>query len=559
MKFSKLVILFGILFLFLNNLSAITVSSGEWADQSQSKTITDGESADFTAYIGNTESSMQISIKFYDSSYNLLHSFTDQNVQGTTFTQTYTITPSMYSGTGAYNIQLMSTDNSGSNTYTLDLTVNPQTQNNPPVISSISDQTMNENENYQYQVTAIDADNDVLTYSLNQAPSWISINSNTGLISGTAPEVNSDTDYIIEVNVSDGKDSSTDSYNLEVLNDPATPDTTVPVITIISPAQGNLYSSDIQQIQYSVSDNSGSVNSCWYSTDNGTTNSTPDSTCSNFTGLISSEGINIWTVYANDNSGNIGSSTVSFTKDTQNPLVQFTNGTINSGSYSQNFINIEIQTLDISLIEIILRLYNDSGLISSVTSPNSFNHIFSGLSDGYYYFNATAEDSVGNLESTETRTILLDTKAPTLEITYPENNKEYEKVTKLKYTVSDEFGLESCWYNLGGNNISVNCGENITEIDSNDGDKTWTVYARDTSGNVAFASVSFEVEEDDDDDKKDRTTEYSFEDFISDEEYLNQSKKRIPAPEIHINEEPKKSALARFFEAISNFLRKLFG
>ncbi|MCH8904965.1 MAG: putative Ig domain-containing protein, partial [Bacteroidetes bacterium] len=57
---------------------------------------------------------------------------------------------------------------------------------------------------YSYQVFATDADNDVLSYSLSSSsPSWLSINVNTGLISGTSPSVTQDTQYVITVQVDD--------------------------------------------------------------------------------------------------------------------------------------------------------------------------------------------------------------------------------------------------------------------------------------------------------------------------------------------------------------------
>lgn len=46
------------------------------------------------------------------------------------------------------------------------------------------------------------------------------------------------------------------------------------------------------------------LDSCWYSLDEGVTNSSPDATCSTFEGLSGVEGTNTWTVYANDTAGN---------------------------------------------------------------------------------------------------------------------------------------------------------------------------------------------------------------------------------------------------------------
>lgn len=93
-----------------------------------------------------------------------------------------------------------------------------ETENNVPVITSNPVTIVDENSSYEYQVTATDADNDTLTYSLTEHPEWISINSTDGLVSGTTPVVENSTDYTIGVDVSDGIDFDTQEYNLTVNN-----------------------------------------------------------------------------------------------------------------------------------------------------------------------------------------------------------------------------------------------------------------------------------------------------------------------------------------------------
>ncbi|MBS3086816.1 putative Ig domain-containing protein, partial [Candidatus Pacearchaeota archaeon] len=95
--------------------------------------------------------------------------------------------------------------------------------NNLPVITSTPVTQVNEGQNYVYDVNANDADGDTLTYSLTTAPSWLSINSATGLITGTAPQVNADTAFSVTVKVSDGTGFVTQSYTLTVKNVPIVP------------------------------------------------------------------------------------------------------------------------------------------------------------------------------------------------------------------------------------------------------------------------------------------------------------------------------------------------
>ena len=90
--------------------------------------------------------------------------------------------------------------------------------NYDPIITSAADTTATEDQFYSYTVTATDIDGDTLTYSLTTQPSWLSIDSATGVISGIP--TNDDTgDTVVSVSVADvhgGQDTHT--YTLHVLN-----------------------------------------------------------------------------------------------------------------------------------------------------------------------------------------------------------------------------------------------------------------------------------------------------------------------------------------------------
>jgi len=129
--------------------------------------------------------------------------------------------PSVSANTN-YDITVIADDgNSGIATQTYVLTVvnvvSPPA-NNLPVITSTPVVSVNENNTYNYDVNATDADGDSLTYSIS-GPSWLSINPTTGLVSGTAPGVSADTPYSITVIVDDGN-GGTDSqtYTLTINN-----------------------------------------------------------------------------------------------------------------------------------------------------------------------------------------------------------------------------------------------------------------------------------------------------------------------------------------------------
>ena len=85
--------------------------------------------------------------------------------------------------------------------------------NRPPRITSTPVTRVEENADYRYQVEATDEDGDELTYSLNNNPPWLSVDSQ-GLVQGRTPEVDDDERVSLEVVVSDGSASVLQPYEL---------------------------------------------------------------------------------------------------------------------------------------------------------------------------------------------------------------------------------------------------------------------------------------------------------------------------------------------------------
>lgn len=85
--------------------------------------------------------------------------------------------------------------------------------NLPPRITSSPITQAKENKPYTYQVTAQDPENDQLTYSLEQSPQGMTIDSQTGLIQYTPDKTGK---YKVEIKVSDGQNQVFQRYNLYV-------------------------------------------------------------------------------------------------------------------------------------------------------------------------------------------------------------------------------------------------------------------------------------------------------------------------------------------------------
>lgn len=66
-------------------------------------------------------------------------------------------------------------------------------------------------------LSATDPDSEI-TYSSSNLPSWLSLNSSTGYLTGTAPSLASDTTYQFNVTASDGINSTSRSFNIIIPN-----------------------------------------------------------------------------------------------------------------------------------------------------------------------------------------------------------------------------------------------------------------------------------------------------------------------------------------------------
>lgn len=91
--------------------------------------------------------------------------------------------------------------------------------NNTPAWSTAAGNvgSFGELQNVSFTITATDPESQAITYSASGLPVWLSLNSSTGVISGTAPTANSATTYSFTATASDGSNtSSSRSFNIIV-------------------------------------------------------------------------------------------------------------------------------------------------------------------------------------------------------------------------------------------------------------------------------------------------------------------------------------------------------
>ena len=130
---------------------------------------------------------------------------------------------------GTSSITVIATDGSGATAQdTFDITVN--NTNDAPTVTPISDTSVNEDAALNYDVSGQFADQDVgdtLTYSLAPgAPAWVSIDANTGVLTGTPTNGDVGTSSITVVATDGSGATAQDTFDITVNNTNDTPTVT---------------------------------------------------------------------------------------------------------------------------------------------------------------------------------------------------------------------------------------------------------------------------------------------------------------------------------------------
>jgi|GEM_PF-4869935 len=194
----------------------------EYQDGGSSLSIKDGESATFKVRV-YSDPPLTINVGLYSGDTQIYDYYSGSH-GGALFNQAYTVLPSHYLSTGIYYIKVSASDGAGDFMLkSLSLTVT--SANNAPLITSSPVTTAGREQLYSYQVTATDADGDILTWSLTTAPAGMSISSN-GLITWTPSSLQKGS-HTISIQVSDGISTAVQSFTLNV-------DNNAPVLSSIS-------------------------------------------------------------------------------------------------------------------------------------------------------------------------------------------------------------------------------------------------------------------------------------------------------------------------------------
>lgn len=90
------------------------------------------------------------------------------------------------------------------------------TVNSAPTIGGLPDTNVTARERYSFMPTSSDSDGDPLSFSIDNAPQWMSFSANNGAISGTPQLADVGVYNGIRISVSDGQESASLSFTLVV-------------------------------------------------------------------------------------------------------------------------------------------------------------------------------------------------------------------------------------------------------------------------------------------------------------------------------------------------------
>ena len=132
--------------------------------------------------------------------------------------------------------------------------------------------------------------------------------------------------------------------------------------------------------------------------------------------------------------------------DISAPIVQFVSPS-DSGYINRSFIQANVSAVDnFDVFNVSVSLYDENlTFLASNVSTNSFYSVFSGLSDGTYYMNASACDTSNNCASTNTTIIITDTIFPVviIESPTPVNGSIISNEAFWNFSISDLNLLQS--------------------------------------------------------------------------------------------------------------------
>ncbi len=347
-----------------------------------------------------------------------------------------------------------------------------------PVIISEPIITATENQQYLYQVKARDPNGDTLTYTLNTIkPEGMDINSESGLISWIPTNNQVGTHQII-VEISDGKQSLAQSFEIEVININNSPQ-----ILSYSPNNIDIKINEGDSVKFEIQTQDIDLN-----------------TTLSYQWLLNGEKVSSYTGSGNDSksswiySAGYGDYSQKIVKvlvsdGELEDYVQWNIAINDTAPPASPTLNIVISPTNISpqilsgAKEANTSIWINGTEVVSINSSANWSHSYN-LSEGTNNISISSRDSVGNESLAVIDNIVLDTiipVAPTLDAVVSPTNVLLQTLSGTKETNT------SIWIN-GLEVVSINLSNTWTyDFNLSEGENNISITSRDAIGNESSA------------------------------------------------------------------------
>jgi len=262
-------------------------------------------------------------------------------------------------------------------------------------------------------------------------------------------------------------------------------DTIPPNVTIVYPESGIWYGVNISELNYTIVDDDG-LSRCWYSIDDGDTNSSTADAGLNFTNIHSISATQTWTLWCNDSSNNVNITAVTFSVDYWSPY--FTGGTpINMEVYDNETAQQNVTGAD-AVTNINCYTLNDTTIFSINCSGYFINT--TEMPVAIHWLNVSVNDSLNNWNSSiiyvNVSSSFIDTNIPW-----------FTNMANFNHTVNTSFSYDfnaddltsaiDCFSLNDTTNFNITCaGVMLNQTALNDLSKMFwfNITVNDTEGNM---------------------------------------------------------------------------
>ena len=332
----------------------------------------------------------------------------------------------------------------GSDSQTINVTIT--NINEAPTITSTPITTATENEEYTYQVTAVDPDGDSLNYSLLSEPSGMSINS-SGYITWTPTDNQAGATPDISIQVTDGLLADTQNYSMYV-----NPVNDAPTISGV----GNQTPTEDVPLTVNISSNVDDVDNNFLEV---TTNSTYVTVNGYELTFLYPDGVTSDNVKITVSDGELSASdsiavTITPVNDAPStPRISLTPKSLEGGETLTCNVTTPSSDSDSAQVNYTYMWFHDGSFISGTTTTTSNTYdTYSSATSGTYTCNVTATDGINTTE-TVSDSVSVGNSAPTTPVVdllpnnvYTGNDLDCNITTNSTDSNNDSITYNYNWY-----------------------------------------------------------------------------------------------------------------